>query len=149
MNWVELGKESTKISIKFTRQVLTCQLGLLLFNILGILWNCYWYSKSPSSLFSGIGLGAFISNSLWTMGYCVTYWMEIREHKRRLNYYDDFELKQNIQKDQIEYKKAREFYETAYANIMQEHLKNNPEKKFDIKYCSDNSQSMNFKPSIV
>lgn len=127
MHWVESEIKTIEWSMKYTRKAMVAQVAVQVLNIAGIGWNSFelYHGLAPSA--SGFGLGAFISNFLWTGCAIAKYYGEYRDEKERLKYYKRLEMEGKIEVDREAYKQAKEFYETTYKNIMEEYLRSKPE----------------------
>lgn len=119
MNWLEDRKKSLEWSIKFTRKALIAQLSVQAFNLAGVVWNGYWLYKD-SNFGSAFGLGAFISNSLWTLCFCAKYVGEIKDEKRELSFLNELELKEKLNEDREYYKKAKKDYDDALHSLFEQ-----------------------------
>lgn len=116
MNWIQDRKTSLEWSIKFTRKALFSQLSVQAFNIAGMCWNGWWLMHSTSGLSSfGFGLGAFMSNTLWTTCFCAKYWGEIRGEQAELRFINELDLKEKLHEDREFYQKARKNYEDFFT----------------------------------
>lgn len=116
--WMEGNKKHLEWSIKFTTKNLIAQLLLLAFNIGGVLFNawCLYKGEIPSAAAaSGIGLGAFASNGLWTLGFICKIWGEIRQEKTELKFIREIELKENLDEDRKMYLACKNNFDTIVA----------------------------------
>lgn len=113
MSWMEMRKSSLEWSIKFTSKGLCAQMGLLALNFAGIAWNGYWLYKEGYAA-SGIGLGAFISNSLWTFFTALKWYGDIREDKHELKRIIEMEDKEKLNVDKKDYLEAKERYDRMF-----------------------------------
>lgn len=110
MSWMEIRKSSLEWSIKFTTKGLYAQSGLLVLNTAGIIWNGYWAFKDPRFIY-GFGMGAFLSNFLWTASVCARWFSDIKIDKLELKFIRELEAKEHINDDRKDYKEAKERYE--------------------------------------
>lgn len=116
--WMEGNKKHLQWSIEFTTKSLIAQLLLLAFNIGGILFNVWWLHKSAitgDDISFGIGLGAFSSNALWTLGFICKIWGEIRQEKTELKFIREIELKENLDEDRKMYLACKNNFDTILA----------------------------------
>jgi hypothetical protein len=114
MNWIQDRMKSLQWSIKFTQKALAAQLGLLLFNIAGIVWNAWWWYKEPN-FGLGFGCGAFTANTLWTACMCAKYYGDIKGEKHELKFINELDLKEKLHEDREYYQKARKTYEDFFT----------------------------------
>lgn len=125
MGWTAGRKRTLEWSIKFTIKSTLTQLFLLIFNICGIVWNFWWaFTSTGASNISligyGIGMGAFLSNALWTLAIVFKGWSEIRSEKAELKYLTELEIKEEMHEDRKMYKDAHNIFETTLAQYQDE-----------------------------
>lgn len=129
MGWLDGDRKHLEWNIKYTKKALVSQICMIVVNVAGIIWNTWWL-LDPSSTSRGgfgFGLGAFTSNLLWTLTFVCKYWGEINHDREQLRYIKKITSDSNLEQDREDYKKAKEFYETSYKNIMEEYLRAKPE----------------------
>ena len=128
MGWIDGDRKHLEWSIKYTKKALVAQLTVMVVNVVGIVWNAWWLYHADTALTGfGFGLGAFVSNTLWTSFFVAKYWGEINHDREQLRYIKKITDDSNLEQDREDYKKAKEFYETTYKNIMEEYLRAKPE----------------------
>lgn len=110
MIWINDIKKEIEWSIKNNKKGLAAQMGMLFINISFIAYNSYQLYIN-SSIGHAVGLGAFISNTFWTMGFCMSYWIEMRDSKRELQFLDGLELKDKLSETIKFYEDAKNNYE--------------------------------------
>lgn len=124
--WTNGRKTSLEWSIKFTRKAMACQTGMLVINLGGIAWNWYWIDVVTANptlghlAWFGFGMGAFVSNFMWTFAQVARYWSDIKSEKRELEYITQLEIKEEIQNDRKLYKDGKETYEALIQKYQTE-----------------------------
>ncbi len=129
MGWLDGDAKHLEWNIKYTRKAMVAQISMLVFNVAGIVWNTWWLldpSTTSRGTF-GFGLGAFLSNLLWTLTFLCKYYDEIRHDREQLRYIKKITSDSNLEQDREDYKKAKDFYEVTYKNIMEEYIRAKPE----------------------
>lgn len=121
MGWIEGRKNTLEWSIRFTTKAMMCQVGMIFVNIFGIAWNVYWYKygNGTQNVFFGFGVGAFSSNTLWTLSFIAKYFSEIREEKHELKYIREIELKEQLGDDRKIYQEAKTQYEQMFRQYQE------------------------------
>lgn len=119
MDWLTQHKNEVEFRLQLYRRSTSIQGGVFMINVLGVAWNSYELMAGHN--ISSFGLGAFLSNLLWTAGFfAMNYgeWRDAKEQQKRLKEWEkDEEYKQAVQMHH-EFKKK---YEEA-LNVMNKHL---------------------------
>lgn len=132
--WMESEKKSLNSNIKLTKNGLFGQFALLIVNVIGILFNIYILKNNSSSQWlyfvaNGFGIGAFLSNLLWTLAFTGKLFSDINNYKYQLRYIEELELKENIKGDIEMYQQSKRNYDSLaddYRKALDELQQNKP-----------------------
>ncbi len=93
MDWVTNHKREVEFSVKLYKKSTAAQGTILIVNLLGIAWNTYELINLGQG-FSAFGLGAFVSNTLWSLGFFAMNYGELRDAKEQQKRFKEWEHKE-------------------------------------------------------
>jgi hypothetical protein len=122
---MDARKRSLQSTLKITRKSVVTQLCLLVFNVFGVAFNAYWAYKahgdpSVSLISCGIGIGAFLSNGLWTLAIICRDWGDISIAKDEIRYIEQIEIREEIDEDKKMYAASKKNFDTIVAGYQME-----------------------------
>lgn len=115
-NWMERRKRDVEFMLKLYKKSTAAQSGVLVFNILGIAWNSYniyvhgWISGS-------FGLGAFIANTLWSMGFVAMNYGEYKSAAHEMAYLKEIEAKSSVKELEEKLERTLKLQESILNNL--------------------------------
>jgi hypothetical protein len=112
--------ESCERNIKFYKKMLKGQVLWVMFNLA---ITCFDWSvlDAPHTKLTGIGFGAMIITSIWSIMFLIETWSEWSNEKLRLKFLTELHDAQLASGERQQYKNAREHYESVLTQIIKEY----------------------------
>ncbi len=115
-NFYDSSIDSYEDNIKFGRKFLHAQIGMNLFNVSVLCFD--WYEViHTTSLISAAGFGGMVVTCLWSLGFTLAQWGEVKLNKQKLQYYQDLKEASLSSKVMESYADARDRYKTLIESL--------------------------------
>lgn len=109
---MDIRKECLKLSIKCNRKSSRMQLGILTFNIIGVIWGSYWiYFSNKNSSFFYLSLGILITTILFQIINLLEAISSYHMDKEQLKYIEQYEINKEFQHDKDTLKDLIKYYQ--------------------------------------
>jgi hypothetical protein len=122
MDWLQMRKRDVEFMVKLYKKSTAGQGAVLVFNILGIAWNSYMVYTN-GWVTGSFGLGAFIANTLWSMGFVAMNYGELKGAKYEMAYLKKMESESNIKELEEKLERALKLQEGLLKNLKEREKK--------------------------
>lgn len=120
-DYLEMHLDTAKFHVKTNKKAIRCFFGLTVFNLSFLVFD--YYNGIHGSMISQVALGTMIMNSIWSFCCLIEYLAEQKHDKKMLQFYQERKGEKNIIEALEEYRRAKDFYETAYKNGLENHIR--------------------------